>query len=188
MLIQQNIRQVDDIASGKINELRLLNLAQKGITKLPQLIGNLTGLTELNLYGNQLNSLPDEIGNLTELTHLNLMYNQRTELPDSFDSLIQLENIDLRFNDFMEQPVILESLPKLFNIKFDPQKPKEKVLFPNLRKFRRLKIFRICPSCQKKGALQKRQVGQHSKNDMLLDTQMNQGDYFCSYCNEDFSY
>ncbi len=55
---------------GSVNKLSLCN---KGLARLPESIGSLSGLTHLNLFHNNLTSLPDSIGNLKGLTTLGLL-------------------------------------------------------------------------------------------------------------------
>src|SRR5580693_5255677 len=59
-----------------------LDLANFGLTTVPDSIGQLTALTTLDLSGNQLTEVPDWIGQLTALTTLDLSGNQLTEVPD----------------------------------------------------------------------------------------------------------
>jgi len=65
------------------NQIVGLNLYKKGLTSLPNTIGNLTSLKELYLENNQLTSLPDTIGNLTSLKELQLGSNPLTSLPEN---------------------------------------------------------------------------------------------------------
>ena len=64
--------QVD--GNGMITQLRLFNLGMRG--ELPEIIGNLTSLTELGVGDNQLTVLPESIGNLTSLTGLDVYLQQ----------------------------------------------------------------------------------------------------------------
>ncbi|MCG9126968.1 cadherin domain-containing protein, partial [Candidatus Poribacteria bacterium] len=68
------VSSIDDVTETHLAEITLLNLKNKGITKLKS--GDFSGMTKLdslNLYGNQLSSLPDGIfDGLTLLTKLRL--------------------------------------------------------------------------------------------------------------------
>tara|TARA_R110000851_G_scaffold9769_2_gene36076 strand:+ start:374 stop:784 length:411 start_codon:yes stop_codon:yes gene_type:complete len=90
-----------------------LNLYGKGITDLPEGIGNLKNLERLNLRKNELTSLPESIGNLTNLKELNLMYNKLTDLPESIGNLKNLERLLLPFNRIRDEKIerIEELLP-----------------------------------------------------------------------------
>ena len=84
-----------------------LDLAGKGLNKLPPEIGKLTQLKTLVLgrwdkkkgsLGNNLRTLPDEIGQLTELRSLFLRNNRFTDLPDVVCELVKLRSLDIYGN------------------------------------------------------------------------------------------
>jgi hypothetical protein len=49
--------------------------------------------TELDLFGRGLTALPESLGQLTQLQSLNLRYNQLTALPESLGQLTQLQSL-----------------------------------------------------------------------------------------------
>lgn len=75
---------------GELTDLRVLDLSANGLAVLPDVLGSLTGLRELDLSRNGLTSLPDFLGNLTNLEFLGLAGNGLTDLPDSLGNLTNL--------------------------------------------------------------------------------------------------
>ncbi|MHA1372018.1 MAG: leucine-rich repeat domain-containing protein [Promethearchaeota archaeon] len=70
-----------------------LGLYKKGLTSLPETIGNLKSLKKLWLYKNNLTSLPGTIGQLKNLQYLYLNDNNLTSLPETLERWIRdLEN------------------------------------------------------------------------------------------------
>ncbi len=92
-------------AVGRLNFLRVLNLAQNVIESLPDEIGELTHLEELDLRTNRLTELPSEVGNLIKLKRLDLGDNKLTALPDTIGNLGNLQVLNLKWN-------LLKSLPE----------------------------------------------------------------------------
>jgi internalin A len=90
-----------------------LDLSERGISELPDEIGQLTNLTLLYLYGNQLTELPPEIGQLTNLTLLYLYRNQLTELPPEIGQLTNLTQLTLGGNQLTELPPEIGQLTNL---------------------------------------------------------------------------
>lgn len=78
--------------------IKVLDLANENITRLPKEIGYLTDLEILNLSNNQLKELPNEIGHLTKLEDLSLKNNLLTNIPNSINQLTRLMYIDLSDN------------------------------------------------------------------------------------------
>ncbi|MHA1727740.1 MAG: leucine-rich repeat domain-containing protein, partial [Promethearchaeota archaeon] len=84
---------------GNLTSLRNLDLEGNELTALPESIGNLTSLKDLDLGGNKLTALPESIGNLTSLRDLDLGGNKLTALPESIGNLTSLRNLDLEGNE-----------------------------------------------------------------------------------------
>ena len=78
--------------------LRKLDLSNKGLTELPQEIGQLTKVTVLKLSNNKLTELPPEIGQLTNLTNLDLSENRLADLPPEIGQLANLTGLLLNNN------------------------------------------------------------------------------------------
>ncbi len=58
-------------------------LYHRGLTTLPESIGNLSSLEILGVDSNQLSALPESIGNLSSLEKLGVRGNQLSTLPES---------------------------------------------------------------------------------------------------------
>ena len=84
--------------------LQSWDLFRKGLTALPESIGDLTLTSNLNLGGNQLTTLPESFGSLTVGRFLYLNENQLTTLPESFGSIRVGRNLDLRYNQLTTLP------------------------------------------------------------------------------------
>ena len=67
--------------------LQSWDLARKGLTALPESIGDLTLSRDLDLFRNQLRTLPESFGSLTVGGHLNLNGNQLRTLPETFPNV-----------------------------------------------------------------------------------------------------
>jgi len=80
------------------SEIQALDLPRQNLSKLPELIENLTNLIYLDLHGNQLNVLPSEIGNLTNLRYLNLNGNDLRVLPSEIGNLTNLVSLNWNWN------------------------------------------------------------------------------------------
>ncbi|MBD3350322.1 MAG: TIR domain-containing protein, partial [Candidatus Lokiarchaeota archaeon] len=90
-----------------------LGLYRKGLSSLPDSIGNLTSLKELYLIGNTLNSLPESIGSLTSLEQLSLGSNELSSLPETIGSLTSLKELRLNGNKLSSLPDGIGSLTSL---------------------------------------------------------------------------
>ncbi|CAD5123195.1 DgyrCDS11559 [Dimorphilus gyrociliatus] len=94
------IKSLDGGGSLKdLQRLRILDLHQNRLVKLPNEISYLTSLQILNLENNQLIELPPSIGKLCSLQTLNLKSNKLKQLPDSLDGLVSLRLMDIRENE-----------------------------------------------------------------------------------------
>jgi len=93
--------------------LKILNLSNNQIKKLPKEIKKLENLEEIDLYNNRLQYLPKEIWKLKKLKILNLKNNQLQSLLDKIDELTNLEKLDLSYNRIKEIPKEIWKLKKL---------------------------------------------------------------------------
>jgi internalin A len=101
------------IEEAQKNQATELNLQLKGLTEVPESIGQLTQLQSLYLWGNQLTALPESIGQLSQLETLDLSNNVLTALPESIGQLTQLKNLDLSNNVLTALPESIGQLTQL---------------------------------------------------------------------------
>ncbi|MHA1394894.1 MAG: leucine-rich repeat domain-containing protein, partial [Promethearchaeota archaeon] len=87
-----------------------LSLYNKGLTSLPESIGNLTNLEKLYLHKNQLSSIPESIGNLKNLKELDLKENQLSSIPESIGNLINLTSLALGGDQLSSLPEIITKM------------------------------------------------------------------------------
>ncbi|MHA1340441.1 MAG: leucine-rich repeat domain-containing protein [Promethearchaeota archaeon] len=99
--------------SCKNHKLSELDLSNKDIISLPEIIGNFSELKKLNLNHNHLKEIPESIGKISELQELNLSYNQLESLPESIGNLINLHNFDLGNNKLKSLPESIGNLEEL---------------------------------------------------------------------------
>lgn len=78
--------------------LQQLGFSERGITTLPECIGELQALQKLSLAHNQLTTLPEGIGELQALQTLDLSNNQLATLPDSMEHLTALTELNVSDN------------------------------------------------------------------------------------------
>lgn len=96
-----------------------LVLTHRGITRLPENIGELKDLTHLDLSENELTSLPESIGNLKKLETLILAENKLTTLPESIRNLKKLEFLHLSDLKLTKVPLWIGDLTSLIDLDFD---------------------------------------------------------------------
>lgn len=58
-------------------------LQYKGLTVIPETMGNLTALTAVDVSSDQFTAVPETIGNLTALSALSLQANELTAVPET---------------------------------------------------------------------------------------------------------
>jgi len=92
------------IIKARQKKIKELDLSNKGITELPDELGNFTELKSLNLSYNNITVLPQSICNLINLKKLLLTRNNITKLPVGICNLLQLEILDLSYNSFVKIP------------------------------------------------------------------------------------
>lgn len=99
---------------GQLSELRTFDLRGNQLTKLPETIGQLANVTKLVLYSNSLKALPETIGQLNNLQELDLGVNQLRTLPKSIDQLTNLVKLRISENQLIALP---KSIGQLDNLK-----------------------------------------------------------------------
>jgi Leucine-rich repeat (LRR) protein len=94
--------------------VNILYLHHNHLTVLPPEIGSLPNLMELTVSHNQLTTLPPEIANLKKLVSLNVASNRITQLPIEIGQMTSLTELYLSQNPIRHLPVkALSSLPHL---------------------------------------------------------------------------
>ncbi|MDF2190657.1 leucine-rich repeat domain-containing protein [Paraflavitalea sp. CAU 1676] len=105
---------------GQLTQLRSLDIGYTAIQGLPPSIGLLSNLRYLSIHGNQhLESMPAETGQLKNLCFLTISHNGQNieaatlHLPDQLGDLENLERLDLSSNQLSRIPSWIASLSKL---------------------------------------------------------------------------
>lgn len=104
---------IDEIEQALINKKTVLELDNKGLTELPDILFNLTKLEKLYLHNNYLRKIPKQIQKLSNLEILSLGKNQLTELPKEIGTLANLRELHLSNNRLREIPEEIGNLTKL---------------------------------------------------------------------------
>ncbi|MEQ9372540.1 MAG: leucine-rich repeat protein [Coleofasciculus chthonoplastes F3-SA18-01] len=90
-----------------------LDLSGKGITEIPECIGQLTNLQQLDLSENQITEIPECISQLTKLRGLYLNDNKIARIPKYISQLINLQGLVLAANQITEIPECIGQLANL---------------------------------------------------------------------------
>lgn len=90
-----------------------LVLSGNRITKVPDVIADLSQLRKLDLEGNGICELPECITHLCKLEALFLGRNQLAKLPKGMRSLTAMKELDLRWNRFTKLPTCVYDLSSL---------------------------------------------------------------------------
>lgn len=92
------------INRAKETAAKKLDLSNKGITELPDEIGDLVHLESLDLSYNNIEQLPSSICNLKNLRDLLLLRNKIQKLPALIGSLANLKMLDISYNPLVNIP------------------------------------------------------------------------------------
>ncbi|TVU43522.1 hypothetical protein EJB05_10000, partial [Eragrostis curvula] len=105
-----NCRRIElcSAAFSSAKSLRVLDLSECHILKLPESIGELKQLRYLNACGISNKTVPNGIANLSKLMYLNLKGSMLTALPDSIGDIKGLLHLDL------SDCVLIRKLPESF--------------------------------------------------------------------------
>ncbi len=90
-----------------------IDLSNKGITELPDEIGELTSLKSLNISYNNISEIPNSICKLVNLEELFLVRNNVSKLPANFSMLSKLKVLDVSNNPLVKLPKELGSCCEL---------------------------------------------------------------------------
>jgi internalin A len=101
------------IEQAKAENWTSLDLINRGITKIPIEIEQLTNLRKLFLGNNQITVIPTAICRLKKLKILHLDSNQITDIPTEIEKLTDLEDLYLGRNQITAIPIEIEKLTKL---------------------------------------------------------------------------
>ena len=112
----------------------VVDLHDANLTKLPESIGNLSGLYLLNLSFNKITALPASFGNLKNLKWLYLGNNGLTSLPESFGNLTALRTLELGDNNLTALPASITKLKTNTWDKDSPDLRKNKLPVTELQK------------------------------------------------------
>jgi len=102
-----------EVKTGYVTQL---DLSRKGLTELPESIGELKNLRELNLEFNKITRLPESIRKLKNLTKLYLKQTSRFDvgnglhLPDTLFELVNLQEITVSWYSYIWYPKIISQL------------------------------------------------------------------------------
>jgi len=115
--VEANVKQFGlDPAVFELVNLNFLEISDAGLESLPELVGQLTHLTNLVLKGNAIAHLPVSLGRLEKLKLLDVSKNRLTSLPD-MSSLQQLATLNISLNKFVQFPDVgIEKCTKLATI------------------------------------------------------------------------
>jgi Leucine rich repeat len=98
--------RMPDYLSYKMQEgAEELNISNAGITKVPDVIGDMVQLKSLILSENKLQTLPESIGQLSSLKTLHLFHNQLNSLPESLYNLKGLQWLGLTGNSLSRKTI-----------------------------------------------------------------------------------
>ncbi|NVM30389.1 MAG: leucine-rich repeat domain-containing protein [Candidatus Helarchaeota archaeon] len=98
---------------GNFKDLYLFDVQQNYLTALPESFGNLKRMKECFLDDNRLENLPKSIGGLESLKLLGLQKNKLSSLPDEIGQLKELEMLILQENELNSLPKSIGDLPLL---------------------------------------------------------------------------
>ncbi|MHA2186030.1 MAG: leucine-rich repeat domain-containing protein [Promethearchaeota archaeon] len=110
--IFKGLTRLPDVIKN-LTHLKTLILRYNQLTQLPDWISVLRSLEILNVNVNNLNTLPEEIGYLKSLKELLLWKNELSHLPSSLGNLINLETLNLRLNQLKTLPDTIGRLTSL---------------------------------------------------------------------------
>ncbi|GAB6027108.1 hypothetical protein CHUAL_000031 [Chamberlinius hualienensis] len=121
-LLLTNNRLKSIKGGGNIRDLfliRILELSQNNMSKLPDELGALSNLQALYLQFNQLEELPDSFNQLSKLQVLNIKGNRLKTFPIVLTQLSGLIKLDISSNSIQQLPTALINLTALTELLID---------------------------------------------------------------------
>jgi E3 ubiquitin-protein ligase LRSAM1 len=104
LLLQDNeLTSLGSASLSDLKDIKVLDLHNNGLEKLPDDIKHLEKLEVLYLQNNKLKQLPSSIGALRNLKTLNLSHNRLKDLPAAVSGCVSLRTLDLRNNPKLKQ-------------------------------------------------------------------------------------
>lgn len=110
--ISQKLDLIFDLFT-KLKKLKILDIDNSKISRLPAIIGKLSKLFSLSLNNNLLIEIPETIGNLTNLHTLDLSFNSIKLIPKSIGQLTSLTDLIVNDNMISEFPMTIGNLKKV---------------------------------------------------------------------------
>jgi len=115
-LSHNHIPNIPSLAVERLVSLRVLDLSNNELTRIPEDFGKLHSLVQLDLSYNHLTILPDSISSLRFLHTLSLRGNQLSELSNGIAHLTALRKLDLKSNFLRELPASIAQLDGLVEL------------------------------------------------------------------------
>lgn len=116
-----------------------LKLSKKGLTGVPENIGEMPQIKRLYLDGNAIADLGSGLEVLTELLEIDLSYNQLEAIPDGLGGLTKMQLFDASYNKLTVFPKALLSMPDLQHI--DLRENKLTSLPPEIKSLKKLEVI-----------------------------------------------
>lgn len=101
---------------GNLSEVEEMSLIGNKLTSLPSSFSKLTALRRLHLSSNDFESIPNEIFQLPNLQHICIRHNKISTLPENIGDLIHIRDIDLDSNRISSIPLTIENVEIIFNL------------------------------------------------------------------------
>lgn len=121
-----------------LSSLKTISLSRNGLTRIPEELGILAGLTELNLSYNKISCIPKTIVHLQRLKVLNLDSNCIEEVPQEIGFLPNLTYLELSRNPVQYLPIEIARLTGLRKLRLEecPLIGEEKYVFEDEKIYR----------------------------------------------------
>ncbi|MBL8028635.1 MAG: hypothetical protein JNL74_19585, partial [Fibrobacteres bacterium] len=104
---------VNQVAKFRDSKAISIDIKEKNITIVPDLIGQLYDIETINLYGNSIDSIPASICQLRLLRSLVLARNKLTHLPEDIGEIDSLYSLHVETNMLINIPASIGKLKKL---------------------------------------------------------------------------